>query len=1156
MKKRIAVVGAGLLIYMSAAALAAHIALPFGMKRWVLIGILWLLGLIAAAAIVWFLDRKEKEKHAAEEAKAEPAAGAESAELEGLVRQAEAKLAAAKAGKIATLPAIFVLGEPGTTKTTTVLHCGLEPELLAGQVYQANDVVPTPLANLWLAGRIVVAEIGGGTMNDTGKWARIIRRLQPAKSVVSAGGQAPRAVLVCVDVETFAGGGSLDVAVNAARKLRQKLGEISEKLGINLPVYALFTRMDRIPFFLEFVRNLSNDDVRQVLGASLPLSTSVRGPGYTEYETNRLNQAFDDLTRSLCDARPELLSREHDAPLLPAVYEFPREFRKFRSSLVPFLLELCRPSQLTVGPFLRGFYFSGIRPIIVNEAAPAPRPVERPQDSLEAEIGATRMMKIGMARQQMQQAAAAQQVAGSRKVPQWVFLGHLFERVLLQDRLAMGASGASTKTSSLRRFLLMTAAVLCLIFATGWTISFFKNRGLVSDVREASAASAVTQPAGLALPSMASMQGLESLRQTLATLSDHQRYGAPFFYRWGLYVGDDLYPKVYSLYFARFKQVLFGETQNGLVDTLRRLPPTPGPDYTPTYNTLKAYLITTSNHDKSTKEFLAPVLLDRWAEGRNVDVPRMDLARKQFEFYSDELRYANPYSNDNDAAAIGKARAYLKQFGAFESIYHAMLADAAKAGPPINFNRKFPESAEVVLGPYDVSAAFTKPGFAFMKTALQNPEKYFAGEKWVLGEQSLADVDRSKLAVQLTEKYYSDYVKEWRNYLNRSSVPRFASVPDAAKKLSSISGNTSPLLALFWLASQNIPADVPEIATPLSPILTVVPASSDRYIAPPNQGYMTSMLQLQASVEAASQQPRIDPTVAAPVQNNAMSAKLAVRNLAQAFRPDPDGRLDSKSQSLLEDPIISVEGLFRNPELPAMNAAAGGTCQAMAGLWSKYPFNSAARSEATVAEVNSVFKKPEGAVWKLEAAVQKILTKQGNQYVPVQGGIAVSPAFVAFFNQAVTLADSFYAGGSDFPHFLYSLKPLPTTGMPTMAINLTLDGQEMKYAGGAAPAQRFEWKGEEKAAHSVRATIRLVDTADWITSQGLWAIFHFFDQADRVKSAEGGQILEWDIRGGREILRVNNENVTVRIQVDMGGAPLYFQKGYFNRIKCVPEVGK
>ena len=80
----------------------------------------------------------------------------------------------------------------------------------------------------------------------------------------------------------------------------------------------------------------------------------------------------------------------------------------------------------------------------------------------------------------------------------------------------------------------------------------------------------------------------------------------------------------------------------------------------------------------------------------------MQLARKQFDFYSDELKIANPFSSDNDAAAIGKARFYLNLFGRFERVYQAMLADAAKTGPAINFNKRFPGSAEEVIDSQDV----------------------------------------------------------------------------------------------------------------------------------------------------------------------------------------------------------------------------------------------------------------------------------------------------------------------------------------------------------------------------------------------------------------------------------------------------------------------
>ena len=1155
MKKILMMTVAGLLVYMSAATLLGYL-LPTGTRRWILIGALWVVGIIAAAVVVWFLSRREKQAAAKEEAAASPA-GAESGEIEALIREAEGKLTSARAGKIGTLPGIFLIGESGSTKTSTVVHSGLEPELLAGQVYQNSNVVPTPAVNLWLAGRIVIAEFSGKLLNDQAAWSRLQRRLQPSKgSVVGTGGQAPRAALICFDIETFTQSGSAEAAAAAARRLRQKLGEISEKLGINLPVYALFTRMDRVPFFLEYVRNLSVDDARQVLGASLPLSTVGRGTGYAEQETSRLNQAYDDLARSLCDARPELLSREHEGSLLPAVYEFPREFRKMRPAVVAFLTELCRPSQLTVGPFLRGFYFSGIRPVIVNEVAPERRPAQA-QEQGGAEIGATRMMRVGLGFGNQQEPASSPQFVGTRKVPQWVFLSHLFERVLLQDKLAMGASGSSTKTSSLRRVLLILASVTCLIFAIGWTVSFFKNRGLESDVKEA-AATAAGVPAGMGVASVESLRGLDQLRETLVVLSDHQRNGAPFFYRWGLYVGDDLYPKVYKLYFTRFKTVMFGQTQNALLDTLRGLPATPGPEYGPTYDTLKAYLITTSNHDKSTRSFLSPVLLSRWSANRNVDAPRLQLAQKQFDFYSDELKIANPYANDNDAAAIGKARQYLNQFAAFERVYRAMLGDAAKSGPAVNFNRQFPGSSEIVLDGYDVAAPFTKPGWGFMKTALQNPEKYFAGEPWVLGEQSSASFDRTKLAQQLSDRYHADFVKEWRAYLKAASVVKYASLQDAAKKLGLISGNTSPLLALFWLASQNTAVDAPEVANAFQPVQAVVPPSSvDRYIAPPNQGYMNAMVTLQASVEGVAAQPTGNDAAASATLTNATAAKVSARQVAQVFRIDPEAHIETQVQKLMEDPITNVEALLRNMGPAELNAKGKGLCTVFHSVWNKYPFNAAATPQATVADVNGLFHRPDGAFWRFyDENLQKLLPKQGSQYVPTTvSGVTLNPAFVAFFNQGAALSDFLYAGNTADPHIAYTLKPVPAEGIQT--VGLRLDGQTFSYSGGDAAPKPFLWQGG--GTHEAKATVKFGGGPDltWSSNEGLWSIFQFFNKAETWKPAGNGASLEWVIRIGKDpVLLPGGKPLTVRFELDMGGGPQVFQKGYFPKLSCVPDVAK
>ena len=131
-------------------------------------------------------------------------------------------------------------------------------------------------------------------------------------------------------------------------------------------MYVLFTRCDRLPFFADYVRSLTNEEAGQVLGITLPMH-NVQAGVYAEEETRRLVGAFDSLFYSLADKRLHFLPRESDPQKIPGAYEFPREFRKLRNAVVQFLVDVGRPSQLRTSPFLRGFYFTGVRPVTVQD---------------------------------------------------------------------------------------------------------------------------------------------------------------------------------------------------------------------------------------------------------------------------------------------------------------------------------------------------------------------------------------------------------------------------------------------------------------------------------------------------------------------------------------------------------------------------------------------------------------------------------------------------------------------------------------------------------------------------------------------------------------------------------------------------------------------
>src|SRR5271165_1003864 len=439
-----------------------------GSDVWILRGVLALLGLVGAGVALWYLQKVKKAKEASGE-DASPASATD--DLDTLVRGAVQRLKHSTLGRgtnLGSLPLVFVMGDPGSTKTTLLIHSALDPELLAGQVYRDNEVLPTSAANIWYTREAIFVDPAGSLMGQADRWRRLVRLLQPGRFSAAIGkrAQAPRAALVCFDCESFLQPGASETAVSAARRLSARLQEVSQLLGISFPVYVLFTRVDRISFFAEFVRGMSKAEVSEVLGATLPLRSLSSGV-YADEETRRLTKAFDEIFYSLAERRILLLPRENENDKLPGIYEFPRELNKLRTLLVQFLVDLARPSHLGTNPFLRGFYFTGVRPVVVDDVVAArSMAVDAPETDLNS--GATQIFRgVGS---QAQQAAVAVRSGGPRRMPQWVFLTSLFNDILIKDRVALATSGSSSRVNLLRRLALGAAVFVGLVCLTGFLV--------------------------------------------------------------------------------------------------------------------------------------------------------------------------------------------------------------------------------------------------------------------------------------------------------------------------------------------------------------------------------------------------------------------------------------------------------------------------------------------------------------------------------------------------------------------------------------------------------------------------------------------------------------------------------------------------------------
>jgi len=648
------------------------------------------------------------------------------------------------------------------------------------------------------------------------------------------------------------------------------------------------------------------------------------------------------------------------------------------------------------------------------------------------------------------------------------------------------------------------------------------------------------------LPQEALLRQLDELRARIDTIDQYRQGRASWFRLWPLYSYHPVYSDAVKAYYTSFDALMFGRTRRALLDSLGAVPDTTGAmtSYGDWYSRLKAYLMTTSEPARSTAAFLTPVLMQHWLSGRSIDPARESLARHQFDTYAAQLPFGNPYPVAVDAALVARTRTFLRQFAGAERIYQFMLSEAGKRSGPIQFNRIVPGSAQFVVDGYAVSGAYTADGATFMLGAFKSVDQYLNGESWVVGDDTTA-VDATGLAAQLESRYSGDYIAQWQQFLQSASVVRYADMKDAATKLAALSGNQSPLLALFSTVARNTAIALPAVAKTFQSTQVITPTNSgDRLVTSANRPYVSALAALQASLDRAANgaDAGVDQARAAALER-ASAARSAVQQVAAQFTIDQSG-VQSIVQTLMMAPITYAEPLLRNSAVSDVNARARTFCSSVRPLLVKFPFAPYAKIEASLDEVAAVFRPKTGTLWRFyDDALVAVLPKRQGQYVPVAGGsVQLSPSFVSFINRAAAISDVLFAEGP--AHLTIATHALPSPAFRSIA--LVINGMSVTADKGV------DWPGLDEVTlvdgSNKRATIVGPYT-------GPWAIFKLFGAADEASSAtDGSMTFTWTLRSESKADVINPSRASVR--VDAGPAAIALRNGFFSGVSCGGEAAK
>lgn len=1126
------VVFAGLISWFGAAWLHPH-----GANVWVLRIAMFLFLLLVIGAIVLWQRKKAEQKASAGAGSGAAGGNTEDSGLTGDVligiREAEAKIASSPrvphGTKLSDLPVIFVVGESASGKSCTVLYSGLEPELLTGQVFQEGKIISTRLANLWFARKVILFEVGGKLMGDAHLWSRMLRRLSPSRlrGLFGRAPKVPRVAVVCVDAEKFVKVANPDELTASARALRARLEQISAELGISLPVYVIFARTDRLPFFEDYFRNLGTEENAQVLGTTLPALTSVGSGVYQEQESKRLSGALKAIFQSLAECRPGMLARQNSSESLAGIYEFPREFEKRIPLIAQYLVDLCRPSQLSTGPFLRGFYFTGTRLIetqSVGATVLQPQPSFDPRQSKFAG-NATSIMRVDEAPQGgawQSQTLPLGAASSGQKTTQWLFLSHVFSHVILEDRAALGASGSSTKSSLPRRIVYGVLTAIALIWLFGMLVSYFNNRDLQARVLQAGRGIAPFLATKSSAATSDELKRLDNARLVLEELNGYQRH-VPLAMRWGLYSGEGLYKDFRALYFDRFKKLLFGDVQNQMAAYLRARPLVPTTptdnDYTATYNTLKAYLMTTTRPDKSNTPFLSQFLLSKWQDA-STSPEQNHLADEQFKYYADELRMGNPFpANDTPLVneAIERGRQYLRAFASADLVYQGYLAKLHQTGkyPSLNFSAKYPDATRVVVEPRIVDGAFTRDGWGYMLDLITQNE-WNNEEEWVLGAGTSA-ASMGVNSSDVMKVYEREYVATWRAFVRSASVQRLGGPGDASQKLERLTGNRSPLFQLFCEVSENTNVHSEEILKAFQPVRDVVKAPCYSLVAQDTtKAYVNALADFKLCIDQYSQKPddpgsqRDDVYKSCRTQDFPVVTKEA-RNVVKTV----DGAdLDKCVLNLLE---LGACQAVKPPPPPVVPDV---FCAAVYRLSMKYPFKAEASEDATFEEFENFFRPGTG-----------ILSQE------IASGGAKGSSRAGLLKLGESIQKSLYPPGATTPQFHFSVTATVPQGLKSGKLNL--DGIELPLVESTPKTQIFEWPGQKREAE-----LQVGGSKYYGPFAGPWAVFRLLGSYN-WSATRGGYHLESPPLNPPEGGVPFKDSLEVRTE----GVPL-FRRGYLAQLRC------
>ena len=1043
------------------------------------------------------------------------------------------------------LPWYVFVGAPGSGKTTALQNAGLHFLLTdSGKDGPVKGVGGTRNCDWWFTSEAVLVDTAGRYTTqesdsevDAKAWDNFLSLLRKARPRRPING-----VLLTINIQDLLQQNATERKDHAG-KLRKRLHELQDKLGIKVPIYVLITKADLIAGFNETFDAYNKDQRDQVWGFTFDAAATA--PALTTFGTH-----FEALERRINSALFERLQSERDVAKRARMFSFPMEFSSLRLVLGEFLESVFSTGGAVQEDVrLRGVYFTS--------GTQEGTPIDRVMGSLARSFGLQSRVTT---------------FAGQRGKS--FFLRRLLQDLIFPEQHLVAFNAVAERHRLMKRMVgFGLVGLVSVALLAGWATSWFRNQGYLQQIAAKLPSlrqlveSLPPAQSGDITPLPAVLTAVRRAPETPAfDLSN-----PPLLNTLGLYQADKLDAAAQIAHRRLLEHALLPRVAKRLEERLRA---SNKDNLEQAYESLKGYLMLYSPEKFDQEALKAWISVDWDVNFQSLPAEQ----RKELDRHLDALLAlgAPAQTQKMDKNLVDSTREMLAAFPLEYRIYSRLKRQYRSDLPEFSVARAAGPTAQQVFERASgepisrgISGFYSKEGYqkAFQGSVQSAALKLASEETWVLGVRSevkVADIAGTELSNRVRRLYLQDYVKVWDQYLGDVRLVKIGGVSGSLEVARVLSAVDSPLAAYLRAVAKET-ALIPPVGQAAQ---SAVGKLADQAIKAKDD--MAKLAGVQPAPAATSGGPierivddhfaathRLVAGNPAPIDEviklfGEVYAQLQAVDSAQKSKgpPPPAGGADrvKAAAGAQPEPIRSMLATLADA---GAKGSRDGEREVLTNelrpvfdfcnraITNRYPFASGSQADVLPDDFGQLF----GGGGMLDDFYQRRLATMVNTgtnpwtYKPLADGAKpATPAALADFQRAARIKEGFFRAGGKTPGFKLEIRALEMTdGMKELSLDI--DGQILKFVAGNSASSVLNWPSQ-KVSSQIRITA--VPPVAPLGFEGPWALFRLFDRFEVQPSPQPEKFT----------VLINLEGKRVRLEVIANSVMNPFRMREIQQFRC------